>query len=386
MGYILDTSKSPSSIPHTVIRGRTYYFQMRVPKQHQQLYGQSIRARLSECEEEARTLATHLSHLLKQSWQSNTKVKVCIDQALRSVRPAKVTFAAIAEEYITTRQVDHKSSMVAIRALLTVAGDRAVESYKRDDARALLAYLQSVGNKTATIRRRFNTINAILNFAYQELEIDRRNPFAKMTIAGEGLDAAKRGTFTEQELREGYKQSMSSLTGIPLLFPILGETGCRLAEIVGLRIEDFDLDDRVLHIRPNDKRRLKTAGSERSLPLNHTACLALSMALEYADEDWLFPQYIKENGCYATHASNALAKWTKRRWGMTAHSLRHTMRDRLRAAAVPLEAIDQIGGWSSVSNIGSRYGQGYSVEHLRQYMDRIAIRGRKIVSSSNTTV
>ena len=86
----------------------------------------------------------------------------------------------------TTRQVDHKSSMVAIRALLTVAGDREVESYKRDDARALLAYLQSVGNKTATIRRRFNTISAILNFAYQELEIDRRNPFAKMTIAGEG--------------------------------------------------------------------------------------------------------------------------------------------------------------------------------------------------------
>ena len=373
MGYILDTSQSPSSIPHTVIRGRTYYFQMRVPKQHQQLYGQSIRARLSECEEEARTLATHLSHLLKQSWQSNTKVKVCIDQALRSVRPAKVTFAAIAEEYITTRQVDHKSSMVAIRALLTVAGDRAVESYKRDDARALLAYLQSVGNKTATIRRRFNTISAILNFAYQELEIDKRNPFAKMTIVGEGLDAAKRGTFTEQELRDGYEQSMNSLTGIPLLFPILGETGCRLAEIVGLRVGDVDLDDRVLRIRPNNKRRLKTAGSERSLPLTHTASLALSMALEYSDDEWMFPRYIKEDGCYATHASNALAKWTKRRWGLTAHSLRHTFRDRLRAAEVPLEAIDQIGGWSSVSSIGSSYGKGYTVDHLRRYMDQVAI-------------
>jgi integrase len=353
MSYILDTSQLPSSIPHTVVRGRTYYFQMRVPKQHQQLYGQSIRARLSECEGEARTLATHLSHLLKQSFRSNTQVKVCIDQALRSVRPAKVTFAAIAEEYVTTRQVDHKSSMVAIRALLTVAGDREVESYKRDDARALLAYLQSVGNKTATIRRRFNTISAILNFAYQELEIDRRNPFAKMTIVGEGLDAAKRGTFTEQELRDGYQQSMNSLTGIPLLFPILGETGCRLAE--------------------NDKRRLKTAGSERSLPLTHTASLALSMALEYADDEWMFPRYIKEDGCYATHASNALAKWTKRRWNLTAHSLRHTFRDRLRAAEVPLEAIDQIGGWSSVSSIGSSYGKGYTVDHLRRYMDQVAI-------------
>ncbi len=92
MASLLDTSQSPPSIPHTVIRGRTYYFQMRVPKHHQQLYGQSIRARLSECEEEARNLADHLSQLLKQAWQSNTKVKVCIDQALRSVRPAKITF------------------------------------------------------------------------------------------------------------------------------------------------------------------------------------------------------------------------------------------------------------------------------------------------------
>ena len=52
---------------------------------------------------------------------------------------------------------------------------------------------------------------------------------------------------------------------------------------------------------------------------------------------------------------------------------RHTFRDRFRAAEVPLKAINQLGGWSSISNIGSRYGQGYSVGQLRQYMDRVAI-------------
>ena len=62
------------------------------------------------------------------------------------------------------------------------------------------------------------------------------------------------------------------------------------------------------------------------------------------------------------------------------------MRDRLRASEVPLEAIDQIGGWSSVGGVDSRYGQGYSVDHLREYMHRIVIRGRKVESSSNTTV
>ena len=172
-----------------------------------------------------------------------------------------------------------------------------------------------------------------------------------------------------------YHFSSSMGNTVKLLMPILGETGCRLAEIVGLRVEDVDLEDEVLHIRPNDKRRLKTTGSERSLPLVGHALEAIRLVMcKSFDEECVFPQYIKDDGCYATHASNALAKWTKRRWGMTGHSLRHTFRDRPRAAEVPLEAVDQLGGWSSVSNIGSRYGQGYSLKHLRQFIDSIQLK------------
>ena len=42
------------------------------------------------------------------------------------------------------------------------------------------------------------------------------------------------------------------------------------------------------------------------------------------------------------------------------------LRDRLRAADVPLEAIDQLGS-SSVSSIGSKHRKWYSVEHLREF-------------------
>ena len=49
--------------------------------------------------------------------------------------------------------------------------------------------------------------------------------------------------------------------------PLLGETGCRLSEIVGLRVEDIDMENELIYIRPNAVRRLKTRGSERTLPL-----------------------------------------------------------------------------------------------------------------------
>jgi integrase len=47
------------------------------------------------------------------------------------------------------------------------------------------------------------------------------------------------------------------------IMPTLGETGCRLAEIVGLKLEDIDLENDLIHIRSNSAKRLKTESSQR---------------------------------------------------------------------------------------------------------------------------
>ena len=147
-----------------------------------------------------------------------------------------------------------------------------------------------------------------------------------------------------------------------------------MAEIVGLRIEDIDLENDLIHIRPNSAQRLKNRNSERTLPLVGYARLAMAAALGQSDGEWLYPRYIKNGKCYATHASNAVNKWLKRDFGgLTAHCLRHTMRDRLRAVECPMDMIDQIGGWKSVSGIGVSYGRGYSSEKIRKVMEAVGI-------------
>jgi integrase len=82
---------------------------------------------------------------------------------------------------------------------------------------------------------------------------------------------------------------------------------------------------------------------------------------------------MKEGNFRATHASNALGKWFKKDFGLTAHSLRHTFRDRLRASGCPLELIDQIGGWSSIGTVGSKYGQGYDLGAVREQLDAVKL-------------
>tara|TARA_E500000075_G_scaffold61737_1_gene55548 strand:- start:1150 stop:1938 length:789 start_codon:yes stop_codon:yes gene_type:complete len=213
------------------------------------------------------------------------------------------------------------------------------------------------------------SLSAILNYAYAELDLDKRNPFSRLFIKGEGEDSHKRGTFTNDQLKWGYDKALASRSQIKLLMPLLGETGCRLAEMVGLKLEDIDLENDLIDIRPNSARRLKTRSSQRTLPLVGYAKLAMEQALKQGDDTYLFPRYIRDGKCYATHASNALNKWLKKDFdGLTAHCLRHTFRDRLRAVECPIDLIDQIGGWKSASSIGNSYGEGYRLEKVEAVM------------------
>ena len=169
----------------------------------------------------------------------------------------------MADEYLSLRKIDTAPPKLALETFISLAGDRDVVSYTRDDAKLFVDVLFSQGNMTATIRRRINCISAILNYAYEELDVDKRNPFNRMFIKGEGQDAHNRGTFTLNQLKQGYEHALSSGSQVKLLMPLLGETGCRLAEIVGLEPNDINMTESLIHIQPNSIRRLQTSNSIR---------------------------------------------------------------------------------------------------------------------------
>jgi integrase len=364
-----------SHIQYTICRSGTYYYNRRVPKHAVDAYGPFIRQSLSKDPIEAEALAKRLGNVLEGAWSATTVTQpVNISTIINSFKPRQSTLSEMADEYLALKQIDQIPTRVAMNTFVSLAGDRDVSEYTREDAKVFVHHLEIKGNKTATIRRRINSLSAILNYAYAELDLGKRNPFSRLFIKGEGEDSHKRGTFTNEQLKWGYDKALASGSQIKLLMPLLGETGCRLAEIVGLKFEDIDLENDLIHIRSNSARRLKSRSSERTLPLVGYAKLAMEQALKRADDAYLFPRYIRDGKCYATHASNALNKWLKKDFdGLTAHCLRHTFRDRLRAAECPMDLIDQIGGWKSVSSIGNTYGEGFKIDHLILYLNKLLI-------------
>jgi len=365
-----------SHIQYTIKRSGTYFYNRRVPTHAVESYGTSVRQLLSKDPEEALAYSNRLTEVLDASWKSKVITRrIDVAAIVSSFKPKTSTLSEIAEEYLGLRPIDQTPPRVALESFLSIAGDRDVETYTREDAKLFVAHLFERGNKTATIKRRVGSLSAILNYAYSELDVDKRNPFGRLFIKGQGEDVTKRGTFSVDQLKQGYSKALASGSQVKLLMPLLGETGCRLAEIVGLRIDDIDLDNDLIYIRPNQARRLKTKGSERVLPLVGQAKEAMIAVMVGSDGEYLYPQYIKDSQCYATHASNALNKWIKKDFdGLTAHSLRHTFRDRLRDVECPMDAIDQLGGWRTVGSVGNGYGHGYSVGKLRGWVNAIAIR------------
>ena len=180
-----------SHIPYTICRSGTYYYNRRVPKHAVKAYGLFIRQALSKCPEEAEAYAKRLSDVLEGSWSRTTEIvqPVDIPSVLVSFKPRSFVLSEIAEEYLTLRDIDQKPPTVALSGFISLAGDRDVSEYTREDAKLFVRHLEMRGNKTATIRRRINSLSAILNYAYAELDLDKRNPFARLIIKAEGEDS-----------------------------------------------------------------------------------------------------------------------------------------------------------------------------------------------------
>jgi hypothetical protein len=178
-----------SHIQYTICRSGTYYYNRRLPKHAVKSYGPFIRQALSKCPEEAAAYSKRLGNVLEGSLSGTTEIRaVDIKSVIQSFKPRSFVLSEIAEEYLTLRDIDHTPPRVALSVFISLAGDRDVSQYTREDAKLFVRHLEMRGNKTATIRRRINSLSAILNYAYSELDLDKRNPFSRLIIKGEPKD------------------------------------------------------------------------------------------------------------------------------------------------------------------------------------------------------
>ena len=257
--------------------------------------------------------------------------------------------------------------------------DPVLVDLTREDARKvrdhMLDRIKDNGQKIspASVARDMNGLKAVINFAATEMPLPAtfQNPFNKLTVGaerGRASDGEKRDPFPAKVLRQVRQRIIShAKRDLGLIWRLLEATGCRLAEVSGLRVEDVETGGDFPHIRVtwHENRRLKTESSRRSVPLVGDALAAAKEALTLPREgSLLFPAYGSPRGADA--ASAAIMKHVR---AVTTdpkhviHSLRHNMKDSLILAEV--SSLDQnlILG-HALGGVGDRV-YGGSVAKLR---------------------
>ncbi len=139
-----------------------------------------------------------------------------------------------------------------------------MDAYDREEVREWRdSLLRNTKNKTTTIRRRLDAINAVFRKGCVEYQLILSK---KLMLEGEGLDRQERLPFTYEELLAIRSGVLSADDEIRWIVGLLVETGARAGEVIGLRSSDLKLDASIPHVqfRWHEKlgRRLKNRQSE----------------------------------------------------------------------------------------------------------------------------
>lgn len=258
--------------------------------------------------------------------------------------------------------------------LIECLGNRSIDQYTSKDATVLREWLINKGLSNSSLQRVFSGIKAVINFVTLEQGLECQNAFAKVYLPS-NTDAKKRHAINPSNMAKIKVECLSLDDDIRWLVAIIFDSGMRLSEAAGLMIDDLKLEADIPYIdlKPHPHRRLKTASSERKIPLVGVSLWAAKRLKQHSMGLYCFPRYTNSERCNSNSASAAINKWIKAVGGSNdvIHGLRHSFRDRLRAVEAPTDMIDQLGGWS-LKSVGQGYGDGYSSDLTSRYLQKIS--------------
>ena len=374
---------------YLIRRNGIYYFSRRVPSDLQTRFNKervtiSLRTRsFNKAEKSAEALSDRLERywdglrlevfhakelglsLVASNSARKTDEFVSLDTAVETYLKLKSDGRSQTFFQATSRAMDYLKQSTSVED---------IGHLSQRDATAFRDFLIERGMTSASVRRVFGTVRAIINPTIREHALSCKNVFADVYIPNDDrID--KRPPIPMEVIRRIQEECMSIDDEKRWLVSLISDTGMRLAEAVGLLIDDIKLDEEVPYIklRRHPWRSLKTKGSERDIPLVGASLWAAKRVVENGHQ-FAFPVYTNASKCSANSASAALNKWLKSRApsGCVIHSFRHSLRDRLRAVGCPPEVADAIGGWA-LMGVGQKYGAGFTIKQKNGWISEIAL-------------
>ena len=380
----MKTLKHPS---YTYRKGGVYYFSKVVPQDLAGFYAKSriVRSLRTKSLSHAKTASRSLSARLEDYWLGLRLQRADVPAAHLLVVPREQldsklpTIEDALELYLSVKGQSKDKLFFShakrnVSYVVSCSGSRPLDCYSSADAATFRQWLSDKGLGSTSVIRVFSVIKAIINFCIKEQGLDCKNAFSGVYLPSE--NNKKRYPVKGSKLKTLQRECVALDDDIRWLVALISDSGMRLSEAVGLLVDDIVLgaDQPHINLTKLPHRRLKTDASERIIPLVGCSLWAAKRIKENTSSRFCFPRYCSDANCNSNSASAAINKWIKTIIGSDAviHGLRHGFRDRLRALEAPVDMIDQLGGWS-LRSVGQGYGDGYPLDLLHRWMDKMVV-------------
>jgi integrase len=276
----------------------------------------------------------------------------------RPIPPKKDDDDAILDTYLDFRNITgyaRSEAETVWRTFKELTGNKPLKDCTRDDGRKLAQHFKDAGNKSATIIKKVSWLRAAVELAIDE---GRMTFNAFRNVVPKGGDALRIKPLSDADI-EVCKKNLSALSEPDrLLFRFLAATGARLGEPFQIDGEATELGVRYIVIGS------KTEASQRRVPLP-------AGLLAYLPEKIVGPLFTGDASAASTRLNRFLDECGLTDPSLVVHSLRHRMKDRLRAVGCPLDVQYELLGHEK-RTVASGYGVGSPVPLLKEWLDRAA--------------
>lgn len=167
-----------------------------------------------------------------------------------------------------------RKEQIAKFQIIPIIGKLQVNTLKGDDIQKMLIDLTDKGYSYSTIKKAKEYLRKALR-DMNILEKFETDPFKNVVIPNDAM--MRRNTnitfYTEKELKEIYKEARRTTIDakgktVPLYrlgeaIIVFGQTGMRRGEFLGLKWEDVDFDNEIIHIR-RDREKVKNRNKKTS--------------------------------------------------------------------------------------------------------------------------
>jgi len=288
------------------------------------------------------------------------------DDAKRPAVAVKTGDDALLETYLSDNGITglrEKQARDIWHVFKTVC-KKPIAKCTREDGKAIIAYLEADGKiKSATLRRRMVPLVATVNLAIKDGKLTF-NPF--QGCIPDRDDEEEREAFSDDDMKLIRANLHKLDANDQLLVRILATTGCR-------RGEAFEID----HEETENGIRFVTIGADKGVAKRRVPF----------PKDLLPYLPKKITGQLITGRMDTAGKRLKK-WlheiGITdddkapMHSFRHRAAKRMRAAGIPEDVREAVGGWANGKKkisrkYGNKHGAGYPLKVLKKAIDTIGM-------------